>query len=216
MIRDKIRTYSGIAFAEESPDAPFMKTKHLFPWLAVVALLSLTACPETKVPRSFGSKPVHLKTDEWNGTWRSAGESEGMNFTVTNAAKGELTITFSDKDKKEEPLVAVVSEVASGEEAKDMAFLIHFEGNEKEVGPFNLIRRTEKGVFYLWGPKHDAIEAAVKSGELKGELIKVEKTKDEAEHNHTKLAADAMNYTKLLDPKFWEWNKPEAFVRSKK
>lgn len=192
-----------------------MKTTHLFPWLAAVAMLSLTACPETKVPRHFGSKPLHLNADDWNGVWKAPGEADGMTFTVTNAATGEMTVAFPDKDKKEEPLAVIVSEVTGTDDSKDLAFLIHFEGEEKDVGPFNLIRRPEKGVLQMWSAKHDVIEAAVKAGELKGELIKVAKTKDEAEHNHTRLAADPSNYPKLLNPKFWEWTKPEPLLRVK-
>lgn len=108
----------------------------------------------------------------------------------------------------------VINEIDGGDKGKNLAFLIHFDKNNEAFGPIDLIRRPEKGVFHLWNPKHDIIEAAVKTGELKGELIKVPKTKDEAEHNHTRLVADPANYEKLLDPKFWEWTKPDVYVRS--
>lgn len=191
-----------------------MKTKHLARVLAAAAMIGLTGCPETTAPHNFGTKPLNLKTEEWNGVWRNPIETDGMTFTVTDAAKGQLTITFPEKDgKKEEPMKVVINEVGGGEKNKDLAFFVHFDKANETTGPFNLIRRTDKGVFYFWNPKHDVIEAAVKNGELKGELIKMPKTKDEAEHNHTRLAADPANYEKLLDPKFWEWTDVSVFVR---
>jgi hypothetical protein len=194
-----------------------MKTNRLLVGLASAAMLGLTSCPETTVPREFGAKPLKLKAEDWNGVWSAAGENEGMTFAVTNAAKGELTVTFPEKEKGKEqdpPMNAVVREITRGDESKDLAFLIHFDKESTDFGPFNLMRCPEKGVFYLWSPKHDVIEAAVKSGELKGDLKRVEKTKDEEAHDHTLLVADPANYPKLLDPKFWDWTKPEAFVRS--
>lgn len=191
-----------------------MKTKHLAVVLAAAAMIGLTSCPETTVSREFGAKPLELKAGDWNGVWRDPAETDGMTFTVTDAAKGQLTITFPEKDgKKEEPLKVVINEVGGGDKNKNLAFFVHFDKASEAFGPFNLIRHTDKGVFYFWNPKHDSIEAAVKSGELKGELTKVPKTKDEAEHNHTRLTADPANYEKLLDPKFWEWTEVNVFVR---
>lgn len=66
----------------------------------MAAVLGLTSCPETTVPRDFGMKPLELKADEWNGVWRDPTEADGMTFTVTDAAKGQFTITFPDKDGK--------------------------------------------------------------------------------------------------------------------
>jgi len=171
-----------------------MKTKQILFPLALAAMLVLTSCPETMVPRDFGTRPLKLKAEDWNGVWRDPAEADGMTFTVTDAAKGQFTVTFPEKDgKKEEPLKVVVNEVNGGDKEKDLAFLVHFDKINEAFGPIDLIRRPEKGVFHLWNPKHDVIEAAVKSGELKGELVKVPKTKDEAEHNHTRLSADRGN-----------------------
>lgn len=191
-----------------------MKSKVFVLALTVATVAGLTGCPETKVPRDFGMRPLKLKAEEWNGVWRDPTDAEGMTFTVTDAAKGEFTITFAAQDKKEpEVMMAVVNELNGGDKEQKLAFLVHFDKDGDAHGDFNLIRRPEKGVFQAWNPKHDAIEAAIKSGELKGELTKVPKTKDEEEHNHTRLAADHANYVKLLEPRFWKWLEPETFVK---
>ncbi|MDB6072907.1 MAG: hypothetical protein JWO89_547, partial [Verrucomicrobiaceae bacterium] len=49
---------------------------------------------------------------------------------------------------------------------------------------------------------------AVASGKLKGSVTK---TKDGA---HSALAADPANYSALGSPEFWDWNKPQAFIRT--
>ncbi|MBX7208469.1 MAG: hypothetical protein K1X78_09175 [Verrucomicrobiaceae bacterium] len=195
-----------------------MKTKNLALLPAVAVILVLTGCPETNVPRDFGSCPLKLNAEEWNGVWADPADGEGMTFKVVDAAKGQLTITFPAKANKEpEVLQVVINEVNGGETEKKLAFFIHFDKTAAAagLGPFNLIRRPENGVLRLWNLRHDVIEAAVKSGELKGTLTKVPKTKDEAEHQHAQLAADPANYQRIVDAKFWDWTDPGVFVRTK-
>lgn len=178
--------------------------------LSAVALV-LCSCPETQVPKNFGAQPLKLKAADWEGFWSEPGDKDGMEFVITNAAQGE----FTAKEKKEQ-IRAVVREISKGEEGKDLAFLIHFDKDATEFGSFNLIRRPEKGAFCLWNLNHEVVEAAVKSGELKGELKPVKKTDKEDAHNHVRLAADPTNYTKLLGAKYWDWTQPGFFVRTRK
>lgn len=171
-------------------------------------MLMLSSCPETQVPRDFGAGPLKLKTQEWAGTWGEPGSKDAMLFTITDADKGEITV-----EEKENTLRVVVREITGGEESKDLALLIHFDKKVQDFGSFHLIRRPEKGSFCLWGVKHDVVEAAVKSGELKGELEHVKKSDKDEAHNHVRLTADPANYAKLLDAKYWNWMEPEFFIR---
>ena len=177
--------------------------------LAVAIALTLCSCPETQVPRDFGTSPLKLKTDEWEGTWSEPGSNEKLVFTVTSADQGELTV----KDKNN-PILVAVRQITNSDSSKDLAFLIHFDKEKADFGSVNLIRRPEKGVFCLWGLKNDVVEEAVRSGELKGELKAVKKTDNEAEHSHVRLAADSANYDKLMDARYWNWTEPGFFIRA--
>lgn len=188
--------------------------------LVVVSLLLLTACPQTDVPRSFGAAPLKLERADWEGNWREATDDENLAFTVTDADKGALAILPSDsaeKKEKEPPIEALIREAGKTKDGETLAFMITFDKAEPERGSLSLItvpnKERDKGSFHLWGLRHDAIEAAVKSGELKGEIKSVKEKSDEKPHNHTELAAETSNYAKLIDPKYWEWTKPSTFSR---
>lgn len=186
--------------------------------LVVVGLFLLTACPQTDVPRSFGAAPLKLNRSDWEGRWRDATDDGTLLFTVTDAAKGALTILPSDSEqKKEPPIEALVREAGKTKDGETLAFMITFDKSGAERGSLSLItvpeKGRDKGSFHLWGLRHDAIEEAVKAGELKGEIKSVKEKDDEKPHNHTELAADASNYVKLIDPKYWEWTKPSTFIR---
>lgn len=186
--------------------------------LVVVSSLLLTACPQTDVPRSFGGAPLKLDRSAWEGQWREATDDETLVFSVTDADKGALTISLpAATEKKEPPIEALIREAGKTKDGTTLAFMITFHEPGGERGSLNLITvpdtTKDKGSFYFWDIRHDAIESAVKSGELKGEVKSVKEKNDEKPHNHTELAADAANYAKLIDPKYWEWTKPTTFLR---
>lgn len=186
--------------------------------LAGLCALILSACPQTDVPRNFGTGPVTLMAADWQGRWRESTDDDSLLFTVTDAAKGALTILPSDSEaKKEPPIEVLIREAGKTKDGETLAFMLTFEKPGNERGSLNLItvpdKERDKGSFHLWGIQHDVIEKAVQSGELKGEIKSVKEKDDEKPHNHTELAADASNYAKLIDPKYWEWTKPSTFIR---
>lgn len=183
--------------------------------MAVLMMLGLTACPQTSVPRNFGGKPLALKAEDWQGTWRIAGDDEDLQFTVKDAAKGLIIVVAEEAEKKkdkEEPIEIVMHETGAKEDGA-RAFMIVLSEPGGDRGSVSLITKPEKNTFHSWNMRHDVVEAAVKSGELKGEVKEVKEKSDEKPHTHTSLAADQVNYDKLMDSKFWEWMKPDTFVR---
>ena len=190
-----------------------MKTARLGPVVAVLVMLGLTACPQTSVPRNFGGKPLALKTDEWQGFWHEAGDDEPLRFVVKDAAAGLITVMIKDEEKKSEESIELVLRETGAKEDGGRAFMVSFSKAGDEVGSVNLVTVPEKGTFHSWNLRHDVIERAVKSGELKGELKQVKEKGDEKPHNHSILSADPVNYEKLMDPKYWEWTKPTTFAR---
>ena len=192
-----------------------MKKLQLAPAMAVLMMLGLTACPQTSVPRNFGAKPLALKTEDWQGTWQIAGENDDLRFVVKDAAAGQITVLEPDAEKKkdkDEPVEIVIRETGAKEDGA-RAFMIVMSEPGGDRGSLNLITVANKGTFHSWNMKHDVVEAAVKSGELKGEVKEVQDKGDQKPHNHTSLHADPANYDKLMDPKYWDWSEPGTFVR---
>ena len=187
-----------------------MKQKLLLLAAALATVTCLTSCPETNVPRQFGLKPATLKPAAWEGNWAGiSSPGEKMRFSIKQASEGLLTITEPPKDGK--PAVTMEVYVRPQSRARDshLYFLSYFDKPGDKEGPISLITKADEEYhFYLWHPNHEAIEKAVASGRLKGTLSR---TKDGA---HSSLAADTANYSVLGSPEFWDWNKPEAFIRT--
>jgi hypothetical protein len=196
-----------------------MNTKLLLAVLASALMLGLTSCPETSVPRDFGAKPVKLKAEEWAGSWRPAGEDESFQFVIKDASKGLLNIVLFNKEKKTEEIIeAQVRQTNQTDEGR-LFFFTTFDKPNSAMGSLNLITKPEKDVFHLWNLNHGEVEAAIKRGELKGSLEPVTEKDEqgrEKTHNHSRLSADASNYEKLTDSKFWEWSNPTAYERARK
>lgn len=195
-----------------------MKSKLFLGMLAIVAMLGLTSCPETSVPRDFGAKPLKLKSDDWAGIWRNVGDDDDDSFSleIKNATAGQIDVVTTDKEKKTEDTMEIIIHKIGAKTDEDLAFLTVFDKPGEPRGSLHLISVPDEGVFHLWGLRDDVIESAIKSGELKGELKSVKEKGDDKSHNHALLAADAANYAKLTDPKFWEWTKPDTFIRQGK
>lgn len=186
-----------------------MKTKLTAMLSATLLALMLSSCPETTVSNDFGLTPLKLDKAEWEGTWIAAGKpaKEGFVFEVTDAANGGFEARGTGKDDK--PLVVRIHE--AGGTDKRLCFLIYTDKASNKRGPLHLISRPKDNRFVLWGPNHGEIAQGVKSGELKGTLVKGDKD----DHQHTELDTDPANYAKLLDPRYWNWTDPDTFVRSR-
>ena len=208
---------AGIARRAKIGDhASNMKAKLLLGMLAAAAALGLTSCPETSVPRDFGAKPLKLKGGDWSGTWRGAGGDDDFRLEIKDAAAGQITVFTTDKEKKTENTMEFFVRQIGAKGGEGLVFLTSFDKPGAARGSLSLATQPEKGVFHIWGLRHDVVESAVKSGELKGELKPVKEKGAEKPHNHCLLAADAANYAKLTDAKFWEWTKPGTFIRQGK
>jgi len=187
-----------------------MKT-HFFRLAASLALtLLLTSCPETYVADDFGSAPVKLKPAEWEGSWHPADDAdEVFTFRVRDAAQGLLELQEGvPKDKTKKPEVFTLTLRDSGIKSDSKLLFAIFKDTAKpENGTLHLLRRSDDDVFLLWAIHHDAVTAAIKSGQLKGSIL------PDKDGPHNSLASDPANYPKLLDPKFWKWTEPSLLVR---
>jgi len=186
-----------------------MKRKLLtLPFVALLAL-TLSSCPETTVSEEFGLTPVKLDKAEWQGRWIEAGkpDDEGFVFTIIDAAKGIFEARGTGKEDK--PLEVRIHSAGGPDDR--LCFLTYTDKASAKRGPLHLITRPKDHVFVLWGPNHQEMARGVKSGELKGKLVKGDKD----DHQHTELDSDPANYARLLEPRYWNWTEPDTFVRSR-
>lgn len=177
----------------------------------VVALLAcvLTACPETTVNDDFGLKAAVLKAADWNGTWTPVDDDDAVHFAVTNAAQGLLVLT--EPGKKDDKPIEFQIRRASADSKIKLCFAIAQERDAKKTGAGSLflMRTAEDGILYTWNINHDAVAAAIQSGQLLGTL----KPGKDGAHSH--LDSTPVNYEKLLDPQFWNWSEPTCLKRAK-
>lgn len=184
--------------------------KTLFRGLAASLLACvLTACPETTVNEDFGFKPAMLKAADWNGTWTPVDDDDAVQFAVANADQGLLLLTEPGK-KDAKPIVFRIRRASADAKIK-LCFAVAQERDAKKTGAASLflMRTAESGVLYTWGINHDAVAAAIKSGQLKGSV------KSDKDGAHSHLDSTAANYEKLLEPQFWNWSEPTCLKRAK-
>ena len=169
----------------------------------------MTACPETTVDENFGLKPVAVDAGDWNGAWMPVDDDDVVQFTVTDAAQGTLRMT--EPDRKDAKPVEFRLRRASADKDVQLSFLVMREQGEKAAATsLHLIREADEGVILAWVINHHAVEAAIKSGQLKGSTKRIKKDPQ----NH--LDSDPANYTRLLEPQFWHWSEPSVLRRAKK
>ncbi len=169
----------------------------------------LTACPETTVNEDFGLKPAVLKAADWNGAWTPVDDDDAVQFAVTNAAQGLLVLTEPGK-KDAKPIEFHIRRATSDSKIK-LCFAVAQERDAKKSGAASLflMRTAEDGVLYTWLINHDAVAAAIKSGQLKGTV------KPDKDGAHSHLDSTPANYEKLLEPQFWNWSEPTCLKRAK-
>lgn len=190
-----------------------MKPSRSLLLLAPLLMFGLASCPETTVPRDFGTAPLKLNRGEWEGTWQEAGGGDALRFEVRDAAQGQITVHVPDKEKKTEEAVEVFLHETGAQGHEELAFFTSLSEAGSAWGSLSLASRPKDGVFHLWSLRHPEVEAAVKSGELAGRLKSAKEKGDEKPHNHTELSADPSNYPKVIQARFWEWTKPATYVR---
>ncbi|MBN8419273.1 MAG: hypothetical protein J0L73_10180 [Verrucomicrobia bacterium] len=169
----------------------------------------LTACPETTVNDDFGLKPAMLKAADWNGTWTPVDDDDAVQFAVTNAEQGVLLLTESGK-KDAKPIEFQIRRATSDSKIK-LVFAVARERDTRKTGAATLLlmRTAADGVLYTWSIDHDAVAAAIQSGQIQGTV----KNGKDGPHSH--LESTAANYEKLLEPKYWNWSEPTCLKRAK-
>lgn len=184
--------------------------------LACIGLAAmLSSCPETTVGPDFGLQAATLKAEYWNGTYEVAGDDDVFKVEVSDAAKGQLTLTevpADEKKDKHEPLLLTLRRASLEKDDEDLHFATLIEeGKKTENLPLYLVETKSKDDILLWGVNQKAVEAAIKAGTLKGSLKVPDK-----DGPHCHLDSDPANYAQLVQPQFWQWREPAALVRQKK
>lgn len=176
---------------------------------AALLVCVLTACPETTVNDDFGLKPAVLKAAEWNGTWTPVDDDDAVHFAVTKAEQDLLVLT--EPGKKDAKPIEFHIRRASADSKIKLVFAVAQERDAKKPGAASLflMRSAKDGILYTWNINHDTVAAAIQSGQLQGT---VKPGKDGA---HSHLASTPANYTKLLEPQFWNWSEPTCLKREK-
>jgi hypothetical protein len=175
---------------------------------ALVLGVVLCSCPETTVPDGFGAGPVQLKPVEWEGTWSPVNEpGEIFAFKVLDAEQGLLELRETSGEGKNEAFTLALRQPVDGKMERGVCFAI-LKDKKKPAGGLHLMRVDGKGrSFLLWGINHQVVNAALKAGELKGNVT----TDKDGDHNS--LAVEATNSATLLAPRFWNWTEPTIMVR---
>lgn len=166
----------------------------------------LSACPETTVNEDFGVNPPAVDAADWSGSWQAIDDDDVIQFTVTDAEKGVIRMTEPD-DKDDEPVEFHLRQAAAGDKSGLQFALITEKASKPAKITLHLLRQAEEGILLLWTLDDEAVEAALKAGQLKGTTQRV---KNEP-HNH--LDSDPANATKLLAPQFWRWTEPAVLKR---
>lgn len=178
--------------------------------LACVGLVCLlSACPETTVNEDFGLKPAVLKAEDWNGSWTPVDDDDVFQLAIVDAAEGTLLMTEMG-EKADKPFEFKVRVASNNDRQKLLFALTQDKGEKTPKTSLHLMREADDGVLLAWNINDSAVEKAIKAGELKGTTQRV---KDDP-HNH--LDSDSANYSKLLEPQFWNWTEPMVLKRVKK
>lgn len=174
----------------------------------VLLACALSACPETTVNEDFGLKPPALDADDWNGLWMSIDDDDTFKFTIADAEKG-LVVMTETKKKDEKPLEFRLRRASDDDSVKLLFALVQDKDGKPGSSTLHLLRESDEGVLLVWMIDDEAVEKAIKAGQIKGTT---ESVKNDP-HNH--LDSDPANYTKLLEPQFWNWTEPAVLRRIK-
>lgn len=181
--------------------------------LASVATLILTACPEVHVPMNFGTAPARLEAGDWNGSWSNpASPDETMRFTVDPKHRG-IIVAEEEGGKKgdDEKLTFHLRQVSSDSEHDDLYFMLTESDDSLMTGTPYLLREGDDGVVFFWVIDHDAVEAGINSGALRGKVVKPDE-----KGTHCTIEAVESNYAELIKPQYWNWLEPTCIHRSTK
>lgn len=181
----------------------------LFRFLIALLACLLTACPETKVGQDFGFRQARLRSDDWNGLWRSAKDDELMRMQVIKDQPGHLRITSpkEELEKKDKAEVMLLGLRTADEDDKDMFFAMMTDAKHaKDDTPLYLLRREDNHLM-LWEVNQDEIEEGLRKGTLRGTL-----QEEERGGARCRLESHPDNYRALANPRFWEWKKPHVLI----
>ena len=183
-----------------------MKTITQLCFLAVC--LALVSCAEVVSKNIVGDTPAKLDPKKWNGAW-STEEGESIHARVKDAGKGLLEVAWlevSDNAIEMKKLDVHIREAGGWLWAS-------YKEEGKQDYVIARIGEPDKNLL-AWSLKFEPLAALVKSGKLKGEVLKDDKGND------TKtLRIDGLHDIELEQIRegkwgeVFKWDKPDLNVR---
>jgi hypothetical protein len=180
-----------------------MKTIKLL--FASALLLCLWGCDSVTSTALVGEKPVSLVAEEWDGTWLNA---EGaVTLKVTDASQGKLRASWIEESGDELKLETWNIQIRS---SGSWSFAnVRDDGDDQEIEERYLFTRVKKDnrQILFWMPDTDAFTAAVKAGQLPGEI-------SDSNVRLTALNADHLAVIKSDQrPTLFDWDEPLVLLR---
>jgi hypothetical protein len=165
-------------------------------------------CRAVYVTEPVGEKPVELKAEEWEGTWKIVGKDDGFYAVrVTDAKAGRLEIAGIDTEKegfKLETFQALIRQ------HKDWQFLNVKDKDKPEYYTWCRIKNEGKQAI-VWVPDMGKIEALIKNGKLPGKTL---------DKNDLLLGPLTAKHLDLLTTDsqgvLLDWEEPTILLRCKK
>ena len=140
--------------------------------LALIALMGLVlslGCRAVYVTKPVGEKPVSLKTEEWEGSWKMInGDGDEYIIHVADAPTGKIEIAHINHDAHGFKL-----DVVQGQVLQHQSWLFLNIENKEKPGQYAWGRIKNEGkLAMIWFPNADKVENLIKQKKLTGKLIK--------------------------------------------
>jgi hypothetical protein len=182
--------------------------KNLSSVLFVASLLALVSCADVTSKAVIGDTPAKLDPKKWNGAWAVA-DGESIHVRVKSADLGLLEVAWLEVKEEAIELKRLDARIT---EAGGWLWASYKEEKDKA---FTITRISEPDQHLLaWTMQSGPFIKRVKSGELKGEVLKDDKGKE------TKgVLLDGLHDADLKDIKdgkwgdAFDWGKPALNVR---
>lgn len=172
-------------------------------------LLCLWGCDSVTSTALVGEKAVNLVAEEWDGTWLSA---EGaVTLKVLDAKQGKLRAAWIEDSGGELKMETWLVQIRSSG-AWNFANVRDDDDDDdgdQEIEERYLFTRVKKDSHQIlfWMPDSDAFSAAVKAGQLPGEIS----------DSNVRLAALNADHLEVIKsekgPTLFDWDEPWVLLR---
>lgn len=135
--------------------------------LLVMVIASMTSCSSVVSKNLIGSTPAELDSEEWEGTWMTP-DKHVVHLRVKDSAKGVLEAAYIEE--KNDKFVMESHELLVRKHG-DWLWVNMKEGDDGTF-LFGRITEPDDDQILAWSANPPGFADAVRSGKLKGELMK--------------------------------------------